>query len=386
MSSVRSSRAESETGDPLLLTPGPLTTSKSVKQVMVHDWGSRDAQFMAVNKSMRERIVEIAGGLGTHTTVPMQGSGTFAVEAMLTTFVPRRGKVLLLVNGAYGHRAANICQIAGRAHLIHETPEDTPPDLAKLDAALAADSTITHVFAVHCETTSGILNPLEQIAGIVAQHQRRLLVDSMSAFGALPVDARWLAFDALAASSNKCLESVPGLGFVICRIAALRETKGNATTLVLDLHEQWQALEANNQYRFTPPIHVIVSLNHAIDEFVAEGGQTGRGARYAQNCRVLTDGMRALGFKTLLPDKLQAPIIVTFHMPTHPAFRFQSFYDKLKDRGYVIYPGKLTVADSFRIGCIGRLNADHMRGAVTAIGDILREMGVLSAAPAAAAE
>ena len=377
--------AASETGDPLLLTPGPLTTSKSVKSAMVHDWGSRDANFIAINNAVRRTLVEIANGGSAYTAVPMQGSGTFAVEAMLTTFVPRNGKVLLLVNGAYGHRAAKICAIAGRAHLMHETAEDKPPDLARLEAALASDKAITHVFAVHCETTSGILNPLEEIAAITARQSRRLLVDSMSAFGALPVDGAKLKFDALAASSNKCLEGVPGLGFVISRIAALEEAKGNATTLVLDLHDQWQALEKSGQYRFTPPIHVIVSLHRAIEEFLAEGGQKGRGGRYAENCRTLVGGMKALGFQTLLPEKLQAPIIVTFRMPEDPNFKFQAFYDALKERGYVIYPGKLTVAESFRIGCIGRLNAEHMRGVVAAVGEILAAMNVRRLAPAEAA-
>jgi 2-aminoethylphosphonate-pyruvate transaminase len=198
----------------------------------------------------------------------------------------------------------------------------------------------------------------------------------MSAFGALPLDAKTTAFDAVAASSNKCIEGVPGLGFVICRQAALAETSGNATTLVLDLYDQWQNFVRSGQYRFTPPIHVIVSFHQALQEFSAEGGQTGRGARYAENCRILIEGMRALGFRTLLPDALQAPIIVTFHMPKHAKFVFQSFYDKLKDRGYVIYPGKLTVADSFRIGCIGRLDARHIAGALRAIREVLAELGV----------
>jgi len=368
--------AASETGDPLLLTPGPLTTSRTVKQAMVHDWGSRDATFLRINREVLERIVEIAGGVGTHVTVPMQGSGTFAVEAMLTTFVPRGSKVLLLVNGAYGHRAAKICQIAGRAHRILETPEDTPPSLAALDEALGSDPSITHVFAVHCETTSGILNPIRQIAGVVAAHGRKLLVDSMSAFGALEIDANAVPYDALAASSNKCLEGVPGMGFVVCRLDALKAAKGNATTLVLDLHDQWQAFEKTGQWRFTPPIHVIVSLHQAIEEHRAEGGVKGRGGRYAANCRLLIDGMAKLGFKSLLPPSLQAPIIVTFHMPADPAFRFQAFYDGLKDRGYVIYPGKLTVADSFRIGCIGRIGADQIKGALAAVTEVLAEMGV----------
>ncbi|MGQ0676098.1 MAG: 2-aminoethylphosphonate--pyruvate transaminase [Rhodospirillales bacterium] len=368
--------AASETGDPLLLTPGPLTTSKSVKTAMLHDWGSRDAAFIRINREMRARIAEAAGAAATHATVPMQGSGTFAVEAMIGAFVPRQGKLLILINGAYGQRARRICQIMGRAHAALETPEDTPPDPAKLAAALKADPAITHVFAVHCETTSGILNPIAEIAQAVKRQGRRLLIDSMSAFGALPIDARESAFDALAASSNKCLEGVPGLGFVVCDKAALEKTKGNAHSLSLDLYDQWQALEKTGQYRFTPPIHAIVALHQAIEEFLAEGGVAGRGRRYRDNCKALVDGMRALGFETLLPDRLQAPIIVTFHMPRDPKFAFQAFYDRLKDRGYVIYPGKLTVADSFRIGCIGRIYPEHMAGAVDAVREAIEDMGV----------
>ena len=378
--------ATSETGDPLLLTPGPLTTSATVKQAMVHDWGSRDAGFIAINKMVLEKIVELAGADGTHVTVPVQGSGTFAVEAMITSFVPKTGKLLVLINGAYGHRAKKITEIAGRAVAVHETAGDMPPDLAKIDAMLGADKAITHVFAVHCETTSGILNPIAETAALVARHGRRLLVDSMSAFGAIDIDARNVPYDALAASSNKCLEGVPGLGFVVCRKTALAECKGNATTLVLDLHDQAEGFARTGQYRFTPPIHVIVALGKAIEEHAVEGGVAGRGQRYRDNARVLIDGMRAMGFRTLLAEKLQAPIIITFHMPSDPRFVFQTFYDGLKDRGYVIYPGKLTVADSFRMGCIGRLYPKDMQGALGAVRDVLAEMRVSNGGPALAAE
>jgi 2-aminoethylphosphonate-pyruvate transaminase len=378
--------AQSETGDPLLLTPGPLTTSTAVKQAMVHDWGSRDANFIAINKMVLEKIAELAGAAGTHVTVPIQGSGTFAVEAMITSFVPKTGKLLLLINGAYGARAKRIAEIAGRAVAIHETPEDTPPDLAAIDRMLADDKAITHVFAVHCETTSGILNPIQAIAELVQKHGRRLLVDSMSAFGAIEIDARKVSYDAMASSSNKCLEGVPGLGFVVCRKDALPACKGNATTLVLDIHDQAENFAKTGQYRFTPPIHVIVALGKAIEEHAAEGGVAGRGKRYRDNAKVLIDGMRAMGFRTLLGEKLQAPIIVTFHMPTDPKFVFQSFYDRLKERGYVIYPGKLTVADSFRIGCIGRLYPKDMQGALDAVREVLAEMRVSNGGPALMSE
>jgi 2-aminoethylphosphonate-pyruvate transaminase len=378
--------AASDTGDPLLLTPGPLTTSTSVKQAMVHDWGSRDAGFLRINKMVLDSIATLAGAEGTHVTVPVQGSGTFAVEAMITSFVPKMGKLLVVINGAYGQRAKKIAEIAGRAVVAYETPEDTPPDLAKLERLLADDIAITHVFAVHCETTSGILNPITEIAVLVARHGRRLLLDSMSAFGALEIDARKVHYDAMAASSNKCLEGVPGLGFVVCRKEALAACKGNATTLVLDLFDQAEAFARTGQYRFTPPIHVIVALGKAIEEHAAEGGVAGRGGRYRENARVLIEGMRAMGFRTLLDDRLQAPIIITFHMPTDPKFVFQRFYDGLKDRGYVIYPGKLTVAESFRIGCIGRLYPKDMTGALAAVREVLAELRVSNGGPALAAE
>ena len=381
---THSKPAASETGDPFLLTPGPLTTSRTVKAAMIHDWGSRDASFIAINKAVLTRLCEIANGGDDYVTVPMQGSGTFAVEAMLTSFVPPAGKVLVLINGAYGRRAKRILDIAGRETVVHETSEDTPPDLKEVEAILKATPSITHVFTIHCETTSGILNPIVQIGALAAKYGKGYLIDSMSAFGALPLDARALHVDALAASSNKCIEGVPGLGFVVCRREALTRTKGNATTLVLDLHDQWANFEKTGQYRFTPPIHVIVAFHQALEEFTTEGGVAGRGGRYQNNCRILLEGMTAMGFKPLLAADLQAPIIVTFHMMTHPRFVFQSFYDGLKERGYIIYPGKLTVADSFRIGCIGRLGEKEMRGALAAVREVLQELGVTESASKAA--
>jgi 2-aminoethylphosphonate-pyruvate transaminase len=371
----------SQTGDKLLLTPGPLTTSKAVKEAMLHDWGSRDAVFLEANKGVLRRIAEIAERDQTHVTVPVQGSGTFAVEAMITSFVPKTGKMLICNNGAYCVRAKRIAEIAGRAVVTIDFPEDKPIDPAALDAALAKDKSITHVFAVQCETTSGVLNPIDALADVTAKHGRRLLIDAMSAFGALSL-GKACRYDALAASSNKNLEGVPGLGFVVCDKAALAETKGNATTLVLDLHDQWQGFERTGQWRFTPPIHTIMSLAKALDEHGAEGGVAGRGKRYANNCRVLVDGLRKMGFVTLLPDAVQAPIIVTVRMPADNKFVFQSFYDRLKDQGYVIYPGKLTVADSFRIGCIGRIDESQIKGVLAAIAATLAEMGVASGAPA----
>jgi 2-aminoethylphosphonate-pyruvate transaminase len=361
---------------PFLLTPGPLTTTDETKRAMLRDWGSRDTDFIALNKRVRDRLVALAGGIGTHVAVPLQGSGTFVVEAMLGTFVPRNGKLLILANGAYGRRMAQMCKYYGRAHVIYETPEDVAPNPSEVEARLGRDAAITHVAIVHCETTSGILNPIGDVAKVVAKHGRRLLIDSMSAFGALPLDAREIPFDALAASANKCLEGVPGMGFVVARTAALEACEGNAQSLSLDLHDQWRAMERNGQWRFTPPTHVIAAFARALDQHEAEGFVAGRGGRYRRNCRILIDGLRALGFETLLPDHLQAPIIVTVHTPVDPRFEFERFYDRLREKGYVIYPGKLTVADTFRIGCIGALGEAEMRGALDAIRQTLGEFGV----------
>lgn len=368
--------ASSPSGDPYLLTPGPLTTSLTVKQAMLHDYGSRDAIFIELNARILERLVDIVNGAGSYVAVPLQGSGTFVVEAMIGNFVPADGKLLILVNGAYGQRIARICDYYRRNYLVQESAEDVPVDCAQLDATLDADRDITHVVVVHCETTSGILNPLREVSEVVARHGRRLLIDSMSAFGALPLDAAEIDFDAVVASSNKCLEGAPGMGFCVARESALEQTEGNSPSLVLDLYDQWRAMQKNRQWRFTPPTHVLLAFDQALNEYEEEGGVAGRGGRYRANCEVLVSGMREMGFSTLLPDALQAPIIVTFHMPTNPEFDFNAFYDGLKDQGYVIYPGKLTVADSFRMGCIGRLDQQHMRAALAAVRNMLDRFGI----------
>lgn len=367
---------------PLLLTPGPLTTSASVKAAMQRDWGSRDPDFIALNAGVLERLCAIVGGQASHAAVPVQGSGTFAVEAMIGTLLPRQNaKLLVLVNGAYGHRIVKIAQVLGRSVEFMEWAEDAPVSPSMVDERLGQDATITHVAVVHCETTSGILNPVAEIAAVVRARRRHLFIDAMSAFGALPLDAGKVPFLALAASSNKCLEGVPGLGFVIAERTALEASAGNAHSLALDLHGQWQGFAANSQWRFTPPTHVVAALAQALDEFDTEGGVAGRGRRYRCNLDVLVSGMRGLGFQTLLHDGVQAPIIVTFRMPADPAFDFQAFYQAMARRGFLIYPGKLTVADSFRMGCIGRLDSSDMQAAILAVQETMREMGVAGGAP-----
>ncbi len=359
--------------EPILLTPGPLTTSTATKLAMVRDWGSRDTGFIEINRRVRELLLGIINGEKTHVCVPLQGSGTFVVEAMLGTLVPKDGHVLVPQNGAYCKRIARICSILGRRTTGIDYEERQPVKAGDIDAALAQDSSITHVALVHCETSTGVLNPLADVAAVVAKHKRSLLVDAMSSFAAIPVNG---PFDALVAASGKCLEGPPGMGFALIRKAALEKCAGHSPSLVLDLHDQWVNMEKTAQWRFTPPTVVVAALHAALEQFVAEGGQPARGARYRRNCDVLIDGMTRLGFKLFLEPRHQAPVIVTFHAPSDPHYDFQKFYDRVRERGFVLYPGKLTQVDTLRVGCIGAIDEHVVRAAVHAIADTVAEQNI----------
>lgn len=373
-------------GEPYLLTPGPLTTALSVKQAMLRDWGSWDGDFRAMTAHLRHSLLALIGDTkGEFDCVPMQGSGTAAVEAMLAAFVPRDGKALVLANGAYGKRAAEILHYLGRDHTVIDKGDYLPPRGAEVTAALRADPAITHVVVIHCETSSGILNPVKEISDAVYAEGAKLLIDSMSAFGAVPAGVGDLRYEAIVSSANKCIEGVPGFGFVIARKSELEAAKGRSHSLSLDLHAQWLAMEKTGQWRFTPPTHVVAAFIEALGLHEREGGVAARGARYARNRDVLVSGMRAAGFETLLTDSWLSPIIVTFFCPADPRFEFTRFYELMKAKGFIIYPGKLTLADSFRIGCIGHMDEHVMRRVVAAAASTLAEMGVASAAPSAEA-
>ena len=370
-------------GEPYLLTPGPLTTDIRVKQAMLRDWGSWDADFRAMTKSVCDQLVALAGLGCDFACVPMQGSGSYCVEAMLGTFVPRTGKVLVLANGAYGLRAAETLRTIGRAYTVIDKGDYMPPRGDEVTAALTADPTLTHVVAIHCETSSGILNPVAEISQATSACGRKLLLDSMSAFGA--VDMTGIKYEAMVSSANKCIEGVPGFGFVFAQKSELEQARGNCHSLSLDVHAQWATMVKSGQWRYTPPTHVVAAFLMALQIHAAEGGVAARGARYTQNRDVMVAGMRELGFETLLKDRWLSPIIVTFFCPADPAFVFTRFYDLMKHKGFIIYPGKLTVVDSFRIGVIGRMDAHVMRRVVDAARESLAELGVSTAAPPAQA-
>jgi 2-aminoethylphosphonate-pyruvate transaminase len=362
--------------DPILLTPGPLTTSLETRQAMLRDWGSWDAAFNAITASVCKDLVEVVNGSGTHVCVPLQGSGTFAVEAALANVVPREGKVLVPQNGAYCQRIVKILQYLGRAHGVIDIAEDRQATAAMLEGAFKMDPAITHVAQVHCETGTGILNPLAEIAAVCARHGKGLIVDAMSSFGAIEIDVAKHPIDAVVGASGKCLEGVPGMGFVIVRAAVLEKCQGNSHSLAMDLHDQWTYMQKTTQWRFTPPTHVVAALRSALDQFHAEGGTSARGARYRRNCDTLLEAMGALGFRAFLARNVQAPIIVTFHAPDDPAYAFKPFYEKVRARGYILYPGKLTQVETFRVGCIGAIDANEMRNAASAVAEVLKEMGI----------
>ena len=315
--------------------------------------------------------------------VLMQGAGTFAIEAGLGAFCPTgpKKKTLVVINGAYGQRAVKILQHLKRPVIALEFDEEGPVETSKVEAALEEDSDIETVFIVHCETTTGVINPLKEICQMCKAHGKTVFVDAMSSFGALELNMVEYGIDIMVSSANKCIEGVPGFGYVICRRALLEAAAGKSHSVSLDLYDQWNAMQKTSQFRFTPPTHVLVAFNQALREHAKEGGVLARGRRYQKNCDTLLKNMRKLGFVTLLDDAFSGPIIQTFLSPAHPNFNFETFYDGLRAHGFAIYPGKLTKRDSFRIGTIGKLDSDVFKRLITAIELILDEMGVDSPAP-----
>lgn len=367
---------------PYLLTPGPLTTSRTVKAAMLADWGSRDVEFRRVVAEIREELLRLANCGPDYECVIMQGSGTFAIEAALGSFCPSKGvKTLVVANGAYGDRAAKILERLGRPHVKIDKGDSAAPSLEDVTTMLDADGTISHVWMIHCETTSGIVNPIHEVAEAVKERNRTFMVDAMSSFGALPLNMGGAGMDVMVSSSNKCIEGVPGFSYVLVKRKLLEASRGKCHSVVLDLYEQWKGLEQNGQFRFTPPTHALVAFRQALREHEEEGGVAARGARYARNAAVLIKGMRDMGISTLLGDDESGPIIQTFLTPRDPNFDFEHFYEALRVRGFAIYPGKLTRKPSFRIGTIGKIDEDVMRATLAAIRDVLREMNVTDLSP-----
>ncbi len=364
--------------DKLLFTPGPLTTSHTVKQAMMHDAGSWHWEFNELVASLRDRVLTLAGVTREqgYECIFMQGTGTFGVEAVFASVVPHSAKVLILSNGAYGERMILMTAALRIPTVILRTAEDELPTAAAVREILQREPEITHVAMVHCETTTGILNPIEAVGRVVQDCGRQFILDAMSSFGAVPIDFATVGIDFLISSANKCIEGVPGFSFVIARRKALLAAEGIARSLSFDLLGQLRGFEKNGQFRYTPPTHSILAFEVAMNELEEEGGINGRAERYAENHQVLMEGMTRLGFQAHLHPSVQSYIITSFHFPRDSRFEFSDFYRRMSEKGMIIYPGKLTKIDCFRIGNIGRLFPEDLRQVVRAIEDSLREMGL----------
>jgi len=364
----------------LLFTPGPLSTSATVKQAMLRDLGSRDAEFLLVIKDIRHRLLELGQVAdGSYEAVLIQGSGTFAVESILSSVIPRKGKLLVAINGAYGHRMAEIARVLGISCESIVFGEASPVNVQPMRAVLANDPTITHVGAIHCETSTGILNPIAELGRAVCESGRIFIVDAMSSFGGIPIDVRRDNIDFLVSSANKCIQGVPGFAFVLARRGLLQAAEGWARSLSLDLIAQWKGLESDGQFRFTPPTHALLAFWQALQELEEEGGIEARAGRYSANWQALMEGMTKLGFDAYLSPEHQSHIISSFRFPGSAHFDFAVFYQRLSELGYVIYPGKVSNADCFRIGTIGHVFPQDIKALVACIRTVLREMRIDSA-------
>lgn len=361
----------------LLFTPGPLTTSEAVKSAALIDLGSRDEQFIKLVKDIRNTLLQLAHvSEPEYQSVLIQGSGTFGIEAIISSAIPRNGMLLNIINGAYGRRISQMTDVHNIPTLDLHYHENQLPILDEIEKALVDIPKITHIALVHGETTTGIINPVEEIGLLAKKYNKTYIVDAMSTFGAYEIDVRKLNISFLISSSNKCIEGIPGFSFVIANKLALQSCENQARTLSLDLYSQWLGLEKNGQFRFTPPVQALIAFRRALDELIEEGGTTARGKRYAQNNEILVDQMRKAGFKLYLDDTIRGYIITTFLYPEDPVFSFEDFYQKLNDLGFVIYPGKLGRSKCFRLGNIGHLYPEDMNNLITAIQEVIVEMGI----------
>lgn len=344
-----------------LLTPGPLTTTTTVKQQMMDDHCTWDEDYKKITRAIREKLLELAHvSEPEYTTVLMQGSGTFGVESVLTSVIGKDDVLLICANGAYGKRMGDIAKHAGISYIMYDEPYDQMPSAEKVAKLLEENPQVTHVSMVHSETTSGILNDIASVAKVVKAAGKTMIVDAMSSFGGVDIPVGEWGIDFIISSANKCIQGVPGFSFIICRTDKLMESKGKARSLSLDLYDQWETMHKDGKWRFTSPTHVVLAFWQALKELDAEGGIPARHARYKNNKDYLVKHMGEMGFKPFIEGEARGPIITTFYYPENTHYDFGEMYQYIKDRGYAIYPGKLTDAETFRIGHIGEIYEEDM--------------------------
>ncbi len=357
-----------------LLTPGPLTTSDSVKKEMLFDHCTWDDAYKNITQKIRRDLLDLAHCReATYTAVLMQGSGTFGVESVLTSAVGAQETLLICSNGAYGQRMCDMAEHAGIAYIQYAESYEVSPKAEVVADYLARHPEITHVAMVHSETTSGILNDIASVSKVCKAQGKRFIVDAMSSFGGVEIKVEELGIDFLVSSANKCIQGVPGFSFVIAKREAMESCQGKARSLSLDLYDQWQEMEKDGKWRFTSPTHVVLAFAKAMQELQEEGGIPARCKRYSDNNRKLIDGMKRLGFVPFLEQDVQSPIITTFFYPAGSNISFPDFYDYVKERGFAIYPGKLTEGETFRLGNIGEIYAADIDALLTIMAGYIKE-------------
>ena len=357
-----------------LLTPGPLTTTESVKKEMLFDRCTWDDEYKSITQKVRKELLDIGNVREEdYTAVLMQGSGTFAVESVITSTVGEKDKLLIIANGAYGERIGQIAEHISLNYVIYNNKYDDHPNMDKVKEILDKDTEITHIAMVHCETTTGILNPIEDLSVIAKEYNKTLIIDAMSSFGGIPIDIKALDIDYLISSANKCIQGVPGFGFVIAKKEKLEKCKGISRSLSLDLYDQYKGMDKDGKWRFTSPTHVVAAFSKALDELKEEGGVEARYNRYKNNNLILRKKLKEIGIESYIEEEKQSPIITTFAFPTD-TFSFDEFYSFIKERGFVIYPGKLTDVDTFRIGNIGEIYEEDINKLCEIIEEYIKGM------------
>ena len=357
-----------------LLTPGPLTTTDTVKKEMMFDHCTWDDDYKQITQEIRKNLLKLAKvSPEEYTAILMQGSGTFGVESVLSSVVGAEDKLLIVANGAYGERMTEIAEHNKIPYVVYRQSYDKIPDADEVERILKADSTITHVSMVHSETTSGILNDIESVGKVVKGQGRTFIVDAMSSFGGVDIPVADWGIDFIISSANKCIQGVPGFSFIIAKKNLLMESAGKARSLSLDLYEQWKTMEVDGKWRFTSPTHVVLAFAKAMEEMEKEGGISARNKRYVENNKLLIQLMKEMGIKTYIDEKHQGPIITTFYFPKDATFTFSEMYEYIKERGYAIYPGKVTEAETFRIGNIGEIYKEDIEKLCRIMKEFLEE-------------
>lgn len=357
--------------DTRLFTPGPLNTSAQVRAAMNTDVGSRTPTLSEVTRKIRASLQEIANCSPDYTAVLLQGSGTFALEAMVTSLLTTQEHFVLVVsNGVYGDRIGQICQVHGIKHILLKLETTMPINASLVEEALRQNNKITHIVAVQFETAIGVLNDVNSLLQVAAIHNCEVMIDAMSSFGALPIDYSSPALTAVASSANKCLHSVPGVSFVIVRLEKLLGS-ANPRTISLDLKAQYQEFEKSGQWRFTPPTHALLAFSAAIDEFINAGGIQARLQHYSALNKQLIDGLGAINIHPAIATEYRAPMITTFII-NNEMLSFKFLYNELFKYGLVIYPSSFIQEKSFRVGCIGDINSSDIDELINSIEHICK--------------